>query len=50
MGSAAGAAVDSMEMGNVVGTLAGDDTLLIIATDVDAAKEITNTLNEMIGK
>jgi transcriptional regulator of arginine metabolism len=50
MGSAAGAAVDSMEMSNVVGTLAGDDTLLIIATDVDAAKEITNTLNEMIGK
>ncbi len=50
MGSAAGAAVDSMQIMNVIGTLAGDDTLLIIATDNENAKVITKTLNEMIGK
>ncbi|MBR2900898.1 MAG: arginine repressor [Clostridia bacterium] len=50
MGSAAGAAVDSMQLPNVIGTLAGDDTLLIIAADNENAKIITKTLNEMIGK
>lgn len=48
MGSAAGAAVDSMELENVVGTLAGDDTLLIIALDNTSAAEINGLLNELI--
>ena len=34
---AAGRAIDSMNMSVVVGTLAGDDTLLIIMRDVQAA-------------
>lgn len=48
MASAAGAAVDSMELVDVVGTLAGDDTLLIIATDNDTALKITRILNDLI--
>ena len=48
MGSAAGAAVDSMELSGVVGTLAGDDTLLIIAQDNVIAQEITDILNRLI--
>ena len=48
MASAAGAAVDSMELVDVVGTLAGDDTLLIIATDNDTAVRLTRLLNELI--
>ncbi|MBO5870452.1 MAG: arginine repressor [Clostridia bacterium] len=48
MASAAGAAVDSMELVDVVGTLAGDDTLLIIATDNETALKITRLLNDLI--
>lgn len=48
MGSAAGAAVDSMELEGVIGTLAGDDTLLIIAHDNDSAERITRLLNDLI--
>ncbi len=49
MGSAAGAAFDAMESEDVIGTLAGDDTLLIIAADNDAAVKVTKKLNELIG-
>ncbi len=49
MGSAAGAAFDAMDYNEVIGTLAGDDTLLIIAADNDAAKRVSNKLNELIG-
>ncbi len=48
MGSAAGAAVDSMELDGVIGTLAGDDTLLIIAQDNPLAQEITEILRQLI--
>lgn len=48
MGSAAGAAVDSMQLDGVIGTLAGDDTLLIIANDNDYAEKITRLLNDLI--
>ncbi len=48
MGSAAGAAVDAMELEGVVGTLAGDDTLLIIAHDNESAAKITQILNDLI--
>ncbi len=44
MGSAAGVAVDSMHLDGVVGTLSGDDTMLIVARDYDFAKAITATL------
>lgn len=49
MGSAAGAAFDAMELEGVLGTLAGDDTLLVIAVDKDAADDVTKKLNELIG-
>jgi arginine repressor len=48
MGSAAGAAVDQMELSGVIGTLAGDDTLLIIASDNENASEITAILKDLI--
>ena len=48
MGSAAGAAVDAMELENVIGTLAGDDTLLIIASDNESASAITAKLKGLI--
>lgn len=48
MGSAAGAAFDALEAEGVVGTLAGDDTLLIIAADNETAKTVEEKLNELI--
>ena len=48
MGSAVGAAFDALELDGVIGTLAGDDTLLIIAQDNDSAKSIADILNGLI--
>lgn len=48
MGSAAGAAIDAMELDGVLGTLAGDDTLLIIAHDNISAERITAELRKLI--
>ncbi len=48
MASAAGAAVDQMELDDVIGTLAGDDTLLIIARDNESGARITSILNDLI--
>lgn len=45
MGSAAGVAVDSMELEGVVGTLSGDDTMLIVARSYEDAENITKTLS-----
>lgn len=49
MGSAVGAAVDAMPQVDCVGTLAGDDTLLVIARDADAATAICTLLNRLLG-
>jgi transcriptional regulator of arginine metabolism len=49
MGSAAGAAVDSMELPGVVGSLAGDDTLLIITRDDETAEKISDSISALIG-
>ena len=48
MGSAVGAAVDSMPQVDCVGTLAGDDTLLVIARDAEAASAICALLNRLL--
>lgn len=48
MGSAVGAAVDALPQVDCVGTLAGDDTLLIIARDADAAAAICALLNRLL--
>lgn len=50
MGSAAGAAVDSMELPGVVGSLAGDDTLLIITRDDETAERICDSISMLIGQ
>lgn len=48
MGSAVGAAFDAMELDGVLGTLAGDDTLLVIAHDNESAEMVAEQLNEII--
>ena len=49
LASAAGSAVDAMSMSFVLGTLAGDDTVMIVMRDSNAAaafcSEIKNLLN-----
>lgn len=50
MGSAVGAAVDAMPQVNCVGTLAGDDTLLIVARTAQDASEICGLLMSLILK
>lgn len=49
MGSAVGAAVDAMAIPGVIGTLAGDDTLLIITHDSSCADSVCGMLRKMIG-
>ena len=49
MGSAVGAAVDALGFTGVVGTLAGDDTLLVIAAENESAEAVENTFRELIG-
>lgn len=50
MASGACAALDSMNWPSIVGTLAGDDTILIITRTEEAAKELAGSLNEMINR
>ena len=49
MGNAVGAAVDAMELPDCIGTLAGDDTLLIIAATNEGADLICTELKRMMG-
>jgi transcriptional regulator of arginine metabolism len=41
------AALDSVRLPDIVGTLAGEDTILIIAPDVRRAKAVVKTIEEM---
>jgi transcriptional regulator of arginine metabolism len=49
LASAAGSAIDAMNMHAIVGTLAGDDTVMVVMRDNNAAAafcgEIKNLLN-----
>ena len=49
LANAAGSAIDAMDMSVVIGTLAGDDTVLVVMRDTNAAAafygEIKNLLN-----
>lgn len=47
MGNAAGAAVDAMDWEDIVGTIAGDDTLLIITKSEVKAIEVCKRLQEL---
>ena len=50
MGNAACAAIDRMEMDEVVGTLAGDDTVFILTRDTAQAASLVQKIREMIGR
>lgn len=48
MGNAACAALDSMEIGDVVGTLAGDDTIFVLLKTNKEAEEFTAKIRQML--
>lgn len=50
LGSAACAAVDSMDMAYVVGSIAGDDTGLIVMRDAEYAREFCEELRGIINR
>ena len=47
-GANAGAVVDKLSYEEIVGSVAGDDTLLIVCKDNGAAEEIVNKITEFI--
>ena len=49
MGSAAGAALDHLHLPEVVGSVAGDDTVLIVVRSAEAAEALRDHLLEMLG-
>ena len=48
--NAACEAIDSMKWGEVLGTIAGDNTLLVIARSEEAVEEMVARLHELIKK
>lgn len=48
MGSAAGAAIDSLSIKGVVGSVAGDDTLIVITKTPDVAEEVCDYIKKAI--
>lgn len=48
--NAAGSAVDSMDTPYVVGTIAGDDTFIVIMRDTEYAKEFCEELRSIINR
>ncbi len=42
------AGIDSMHSPEILGCVAGDDTVIVVARDIDAAKEITDKVKAMI--
>lgn len=48
LGSAAGAALDGMDIPDLVGSLAGDDTVLLILRTTQSAQEFCNTIRDML--
>ncbi len=44
----AGEAIDSLKLSQVVGTISGDNTLLVIARNEEEAKELTNRFEQMM--
>lgn len=49
LASAAGSAVDAMEMSFVLGTIAGDDTVLIVMRDSNAAAAFCGEIKTILG-
>lgn len=48
LANAAGAAIDGMDLPNLVGSLAGDDTVLLIMRSNDVAAEFCRDIREML--
>ena len=48
MGQAAGAAIDSLGWNEIIGTVAGDDTIFAAVKSEDIAEQVVNKLNKMI--
>ena len=49
LAGAAASAVDSMEMSFILGTIGGDDTVIIVMRDMDAAAAFCGELKELLG-
>lgn len=49
LASAAGSAIDAMNMHSVVGTLAGDDTVMVVMRDSNAAALFCGEIKSLIG-
>ncbi len=49
LGSAAGAAIDAMNMTAVVGSLAGDDTVMVVMRDNNAAAAFCGEIKHLLG-
>ncbi len=47
MAQAVCASIDTLDRTNIVGTLAGDDTIFIVATDNDTALEVVSEINSI---
>jgi len=50
LASAAGSAIDSMNMSKVVGTLAGDDTVMVVMRDGNAAAAFCGEIKSLINR
>lgn len=50
LASAAGSAIDAMESSKVVGSLAGDDTVIVIMRDVNSAAAFCGEIKNLIGR
>jgi transcriptional regulator of arginine metabolism len=48
MAQASGSAVDALKWTDIVGTIAGDDTIMIVCRAEKIAEELVNKLNKMI--
>lgn len=49
LASAAGSAIDAMSLSTVVGSLAGDDTVMIVMRDTNAAAAFCGEIKNLIG-
>ena len=49
LASAAGSAIDAMNMHAVVGTLAGDDTVMVVMRDSNAAAIFCGEIKSLVG-
>ena len=47
MAQAAGSAFDNIELGGLVGTIAGDDTILIVAKTAAAAESVVTAIESL---